>query len=144
MSEEKYFLDDFNAALTKTLFPVSDELIKVVYQNMGGKRITDKIQKRLSELINSFSLQRSVEKIKAMEGKQSASGIYTTAEELKAYQIIKTILVMNPRIKPHSDRIKDYKGQFKIVFDGMPSKEVCNLTLTNSLKRIAIGRKHLI
>ena len=143
MSEEKYFLDDFNAALTKTLFPVSDELIKVVYQNMGGKRITDKIQKRLSELINSFSLQRSVEKIKAMEGKQSASGIYTTAEELKAYQIIKTILVMNPRIKAHSDRIgyKDYKGQFKIVFDGMPSKEVCNLTLTNSLKRIAIGRE---
>ena len=50
---------------------------------------------------------------------------------------------MNPRIKPHSDRIgyKDYKGQFKIVFDGMPSKEVCNLTLTNSLKRIAIGRE---
>ena len=32
--------------------------------------------------------------LKAMEGKQSASGIYTTAEELKAYQIIKTILVM--------------------------------------------------
>ncbi len=79
-----------------------------------------------------------------MEGKQSASGIYTTAEELKAYQIIKTILVMNPRIKPHSDRIgyKDYKVfKFKIVFDGMPSKEVCNLTLTNSLKRIAIGRE---
>ena len=120
MSEEKYFLDDFNAALTKTLFPVSDELIKAVYQNMGGKRLTDKIQKRLSNLINSFSLQNSVEKIKAMEGKSSASGIYTTAEELKAYQIIKTILVMNPKIKPHSDRIgyKDYKGQFKIVFVG--------------------------
>ena len=66
MSEEKYFLDDFNAALTKTLFPVSDELIKAVYQNMGGKRLTDKIQKRLSNLINSFSLQNSVEKIKAL------------------------------------------------------------------------------
>ena len=50
---------------------------------------------------------------------------------------------MNPKIKPHSDRIgyKDYKGQFKIVFDGMPSKEVCNLTLTNSLKRIAFGKE---
>jgi len=143
MSEEKYFLDDFNAALTKTLFPVSDELIKAVYQNMGGKRLTDRIQKRLGNLINSFSLQNSVEKIKAMEGKSSASGIYTTAEELKAYQIIKTILVMNPKIKPHSDRIgyKDYKGQFKIVFDDMPSKEVCNLILTNSLKRIAFGKE---
>ena len=52
---------------------------------------------------------------------------------------------MNPRIKPHSDRIghKDYKGQSdKIVFDGMPSKEVCNLTLIKvSLKRIVIGRE---
>ena len=45
ISEEKYFLDDFNIALTKTLHPVGDDLIKIVYQNMGGKRTTDKINK---------------------------------------------------------------------------------------------------
>ena len=62
-SEENYFLEDFNAALTKTLHPVGNDLIKLVYQNMGGKRLTDKINKRLSKLINSVSLQDSIEKI---------------------------------------------------------------------------------
>ena len=143
LSEEKYFLDDFNAALTKTLHPVGDDLIKLVYQNMGGKRITDSIHKKLSRLINSVSIERSIEVIKELEGKQSSSGIFTTAEELKAYQIIKTILVMNPKLKDHSERIgyKDYKSQFKILVDDMPSKEICNLSLTNTSKKLTIGNE---
>jgi len=115
--EEKYFLDDFNNALTQTLYPVGDELIKLVFQKMNGKRITEKISEKLSNLINSVSLQNSIEKIKVLEGEKSSTGIYTTAEELKAFQIIKTMLVMNPKIKNHDERIgfKDYKTQFKIV-----------------------------
>ena len=54
---EKYFLDDFNNGLTRTLFPPGDQFIKLVFQNMNGKRITDKVQKRIGELINSLSLQ---------------------------------------------------------------------------------------
>ena len=140
ISDSKYFLDDFNEALTKTLFPASDELLKIIYQNMGGKRATDAVNKRLRKLLNSVSLHDSIEKIKVLEGKQSSSGIYTTAEELKAFQIIKTILVMNPRLKIHCDRFgyKDYKGQFKIVVDDMPSKEICNLVLSNTTKSISI------
>ena len=143
ISEEKYFLDDFNMALTKTLHPVGDDLIKLVFQNMGGKRITDGVHKKLSKLINSVSIERSIEVIKELEGKQSSSGIFTTAEELKAYQIIKTILVMNPKLKDHSERIgyKDYKSQFKILIDDMPSKEICNLSLTNSSKKLTIGKE---
>ena len=130
-------------ALTKTLHPVGDDLIKLVYQNMGGKRITDSIHKKLSRLINSVSIERSIEVIKELEGKQSSSGIFTTAEELKAYQIIKTILVMNPKLKDHSERIgyKDYKSQFKILVDDMPSKEICNLSLTNTSKKLTIGNE---
>ena len=55
ISEEKYFLDDFNNALTQTLYPVGDELIKLVFQKMNGKRITEKISEKLSNLINSVS-----------------------------------------------------------------------------------------
>jgi hypothetical protein len=95
ISEEKYFLDDFNAALTKTLHPVGDGLIKLIYQNMGGKRLNEKISKRINNLTNSVSIENSLEIVKALEGKQSSSGIYTSSKELKAYQIIKTILVMN-------------------------------------------------
>ena len=110
---------------------------------MGGKRITDGVHKKLSKLINSVSIERSIEVIKELEGKQSSSGIFTTAEELKAYQIIKTILVMNPKLKDHSERIgyKDYKSQFKILIDDMPSKEICNLSLTNSSKKLTIGKE---
>jgi len=140
ISEDTYFLNDFNSALTRTLHPGGDDFIKLVYQNMGGKRATEKVNKRLRKLINSVSLQNSIEKIKVLEGKQSSSGIVTSAEELKIYQIIKTILVMNPRLKDHSERFsyKDYKGQFKIMVDGMPSKEICHLILSSSSKTIVI------
>ena len=66
ISEEKYFLDDFNNALTQTLYPVGDDLIKLVFQKMNGKRITEKISNKISNLINSVSLQNSIEKIKVL------------------------------------------------------------------------------
>ena len=140
ISEKTYFLNDFNVALTKTLFPGSDELLKIIYQNMGGKVTTDNVKIRLRKLLNSVSLNESIEKIKVLEGKESSTGIFTSGEELKAFQIIKTILVMNPRLKPHYDRFsfRDYKGQFKIVVDEMPSKEICNLTIAKSTKSISI------
>lgn len=140
ISEETYFLNDFNIALTKTLFTASDELLKIIYQNMGGKRSTESVNKRLRKLLNSVSLHESIEKIKVLEGKQSSSGIFTTAEELKSFQIIKTILVMNPRLKIHCDRFgyKDYKGQFKILVDDMPSKEICHLILSTTTNSIVI------
>ncbi len=143
ISEETYFFEDFNIALTKTLHPASDELTKLVYQKMGGKKATEKVNKRIRKLINSVSLQNSIEKIKFLEGKQSSSGVVTTADELKAYQIIKTILVMNPRLKVHTERFgfKDYKGQFKIMVDDMPSKEICHLMLSSSAKTIVIDGK---
>lgn len=143
ISEETYFLDDFNNALTKTIYPGSDDLLKLIYQNMGGIRTTESVNKRLRSLLNSHSLQGSIEKIKVLEGKQSSSGIYTTAEELKAYQIIKTILAMNPRLKVHYERFsyKDYKGQFKVVVDEMPSKEICHLNLSSSSKTLVIDGK---
>ena len=80
ISEEKYFLDDFNNALTQTLYPAGDELIKLVFQKMNGKRITEKISEKLSNLINSVSLQNSIKKIKVLEGEKSSTGIYTTAD----------------------------------------------------------------
>ena len=89
ISEKTYFLNDFNIALTKTLFPGSDELLKIIYQNMGGKRATDNVNFRLRKLLNSVSLNESIEKIKVLEGKESSTGIFTSGEELKAFQIIK-------------------------------------------------------
>ncbi len=41
-AEEIYFLEKFDDALYEALVNPSDDFIKVVYNNMGGKRMTDK------------------------------------------------------------------------------------------------------
>ena len=138
MAEEKYFLDDFDDALVNTLYPASIEFKKLVYNNMGGLRLTEKISDRIHKLINSISLQDAVEKVKVLEGKDSSSGVYTTSVELKAFQIIKTIIALTPKLKNQVDRVsyKDYKGQFKIIVDNMPSKEICHLVLNQRSQKI--------
>ena len=143
ISEEKYFLDDFNSGLTKTLFPANEQFIKLVFQNMDGKRMTPKINERITDLINSISLENSLEEIRYLEAKQSSSGVHTSADELKAYNTIKTMLAMTPLLKKNYKRIgyKDYRTQFKILIDDMPSKEICNLTLTKKIQKLSIKNK---
>ena len=111
---------------------------------MGGGRMTDKISHRIYSLINSISLSEALEKIKISESKDSSSGILTTAEELKAIDIIKTVLAMSSKINNNDvDRIgyRDYKGMFKIIVDNMPSKEVCYLKLNSNKKSIVINKE---
>ena len=139
--EERYFLDDFDDALFNTLYPPTDEFIKSIFHNMGGSRLTDTIKQRIFKLVNSISLQEALKKVRKKEGKYSKSGIVTTLNEIKSYQIIKTILAMSSKIKNSDlDRIgyKDYKGQFKIIIDGMPSKQVCYLVINDYKKTIHI------
>ena len=146
IAEDKYFLDDFEQGLVNTLHKPSVELRKLVFNQMGGNRLTERYSDRLFDLINSASVENAVEKVKFLEGKSSKSGVYTSSNELKAFQIIKTILALNPKLKNHVDRVnyKDYKGQFKIVVDDMPSKEICHLILSDSIKKIEFGKDSFI
>ena len=146
IAEDKYFLDDFEQGLVNTLHKPTVELRKLVFNQMGGNRLTERYSDRLFELINSASIENAVEKVKFLEGKSSKSGVYTSSNELNAFQIIKTILALNPKLKNHVDRVnyKDYKGQFKIVVDDMPSKEICHLILSDSIKKIEFGKDSFI
>ena len=146
-SEEIYFLDNFNEGLYKTLYKPEKDFIKLVYNNMGGGRMTDKISERIYSLINSISLTEALEKIKILESKDSSDGILTTSEELKSLDIIKTILAISSKIDNKDvDRVgyKDYKGIFKIIIDNMPSKEVCYLKLNTHKKSIVINKEEFI
>ncbi len=143
-AEETYFLESFDEALFKTLYKPKKELIKLVYDNMGGKRLTDKISDSIFDLINSISYEQAIEKIRRAEAKDSKSGVITTAKELKSLDIIKTIVAMTSKINNKEiDRIgyKDYKGQFKIIVDNMPSKEICHIVIKDSKKYISISNK---
>ena len=105
---------------------------------MGGGQTSDKTRNRLRIHLNSISIQSALEKIQALEGE--TTGIVTTMEERNAFTIIKTLLVGSNKLLPHAERIlyKDLKGQFKIMIDGMQSKEICNLKLTDSSRTITI------
>ena len=144
MVEGRYFLEDFDDALFNTLYPPTDDFIKSIFSNMGGARLTDAIRQRIFKLINSISLQQALKKVRTKEGKLSKSGIGTTFNELKSFQIIKTILAMSSKIKNNDlDRVgyKDYKGHFKIIIDDMPSKSVCYLIINDYKKSINIKGK---
>ena len=146
-AEEKYFLEDFDKALVKTLHRPGKKITKLIFDNMGGGgRMTDKVSGRIYDLINSLSLQEAVEKVKVLEGKDSKSGVYTTSSEMNAFQIIKTILALSPKLKNHVERVnhKDYKGHFKIIVDNMPSKEICYLVLSDNIKKIGFGNDSFI
>jgi hypothetical protein len=111
---------------------------------MGGSRLTETVRKRIFKLINSISIEQALEKVRLKEGKNSQSGIVTTPEEIKASQIVKTILAMSSKIKNNDlDRVgfKDYKGQFKIIVDGMPSKQICYFVLNNYKNTITVNNK---
>lgn len=109
---------------------------------MGGKRLTSSISEQIFGLINSISLKNAVDRITQKEITDSNSGIITTAEEIKAYNIIKTIIAMSSKIKNSElERItfRDMKGSFAILVDDNARKKICSLVLTDKKKTLDIG-----
>lgn len=66
---------------------------------MGGKRVTDRIAQKITELINSISIKGIYERLVIEEAKINSSGVITTDEEIKAFNVIKTVLAMSSKFK---------------------------------------------
>tara|TARA_B100001564_G_scaffold350109_1_gene354068 strand:+ start:124 stop:1149 length:1026 start_codon:yes stop_codon:yes gene_type:complete len=145
-AKEGYFLESFDEALFRTLYKPKKEFIKLIFDNMGGGRMSDKVSKNIFSLINSISYEQALEKIKINEAKESKEGILTTSDEIKAFHIIKTILGVSPKIKEDSLKrvgYRDYKTHFKIIIDEKQSKEICTLWISSKGNSIHIrGKKH--
>ncbi|MDG2194362.1 MAG: type I restriction enzyme HsdR N-terminal domain-containing protein [Polaribacter sp.] len=141
-AKEINFINYFDDALYKTLSEPSDELLKVINKNMGGKRLSDSIAEQIKELINSISIKTALDKIVQKEVADSNSGIFTTEEEIKAYNVIKTIMAMSSKFKNSDlERItyKDYKGSFKILIDEKQTKSICSIVIKQNVKYIEIN-----
>lgn len=149
-ASEIYFLDKFDDALYTTLkMPKSGQkpsdgnkkLLEIIFRNMGGKRFTDNVINDLLPLVNSISLRGVLDRIIREENVNSNSGIITTSEEIKAYDIIKTILSLSRNVKIDLDRItyRDYKDSFKVLIDDNQRKSICSIEITKTKKFIAIG-----
>ena len=142
-ADEIYFLDEFDNALFKTLGEPEDDLAKIIYRNMGGLRSNEKLLSQIKSLINSTSLKSTLDQIIKREIASSNSGVLTTEEEIKAYNVIKTILAMSSKIKGlQLERIsyRDLKTMFIIIVDDNQNKQICSIVFKENSKIIEIKK----
>lgn len=141
-AEESYFLDKFDEAFYNVLNNPSDNLIKEIYQGMGGKRTSPKINEKIKSLINHISIKNVADKLQEKASKDSISGIVTTDEEIKFFNIVKTILGLSNKFKnTELDRVfyRDYKNFFSILVDDNQRKTVAQLKYKSKKPIIVVG-----
>ena len=73
--------------------------------------------------------------------------VITTEEEIKGYNVVKTILAMSSKFKNSDlDRVsyKDYKGSFKVLVDKKQTKCICSFILSQNKKVIEIRNESYV
>jgi len=140
-AEEIHFLDKFDDALFKSLAHPSDDFIKDIYSNMGGKRLNPKTKDKIKDLINSVSVKAAYDQLLYHESKSNKSGVYTTEDEYKAFNVVQTILSLSRDVRKHLDRIsyKDLKHYFLIIVDGKQNRQICSFQLKETKSILFIG-----
>jgi hypothetical protein len=143
-ASEVYFLETFDEAFFSLFSNPSDDLVKLIFNAMGGKRLNPKASEKIKSLINGSSLSAVASRLVKDEAFKSNSGIITTEEEIKAYNVVKTILAMSSKFKNSDlDRIgfRDLKGFFLILFDDNQKKRICSLVFKETSKVIEIDNE---
>jgi hypothetical protein len=142
-AQEFFFLQGFADAFANELSDPSDDLIKALFNRMEGKRMTDQVKAKIKNLINSNAIQEALPKVIEEESK-NGSIVITTAEELKIYHAVKTIL-LNSVKKVDSSRIsyRDQKNSFNILVDDNNKKMIAKITSSKNKYSIDInGNKY--
>lgn len=138
-AQEIVFIEDFENTFFKEMICPSSEFLKLMYKKMSFKSKYN--EENMKELMN-FSLFKSLtDKILLHEIKNNSksAGIITTEEEMQAYHTIRTILIQNKKIANSRITYKDFKGFFSILVDDNPKKNICQLRLTDNIKKLTIG-----
>lgn len=138
-ASEFFFMNKFEDAFFELLYNPTDDLIKIIFNKMGGLRITDTTKNKIQNLINSSNLRIITDRLSIEESKKDGNSIITTAEELKFYHAIKTLLIQKKEIE--SDRIsyRDQKNSFLVLVDDNQKKVICRLIFSQNKKNIEIN-----
>lgn len=138
-ASEVYFMAKFEDAFFDELFNPSDDLIRAIFTRMGGQRMSDNVKAKIKGCINSKNLSNVTERIIVEESKRDGNAVVTTAEELKMYHAIKTLLIQRKEIS--SDRIsyRDQKNSFLVLVDDNAKKVICRLVISQNKRKIEIG-----
>lgn len=142
-AQEFYFLQGFSDAFATELSDPSDDFIKAIFNRMNGKRMSDQVKTKIKNLINSNSINKALPVIIESEAK-NGSIVITTAEELKIYHAVKTLLVNSVK-KVESSRIsyRDQKNSFNIIVDDNNKKLIAKITCIKNKYSIEInGNKY--
>ena len=130
-AQDFFFLQGFEDALVNELSDPSDDLIKAIFNRMlkaEGKRMTEIIKNKIRSAIHSNAIQSALPKIIELEAKNGGL-IITTAEELKIYHTVKTILLSNfKKIEPSRITYRDNKNNFIVLVDDNQKKTICRIT----------------
>ena len=138
-AQEFFFLQGFADAFVQELSDPSDDFVKAVFNRMEGKRMTDQVKAKIKNLINSNAIQAALPKVIEQESK-NGSMVITTAEELKIYHAVKTLL-LNSLKKVDSTRIsyRDQKNSFNILVDDNNKKRVAKIISVKNKYCLEIG-----
>ena len=142
-AQDFFFIEGFTDALLAELLDPSDKLIEAVFSRMHGKRLNDIIKSKLRERINSGTIQSLLPRLIEEESK-SGNFVITTAEELKIYHAVKTLL-LNSIKKIDATRIsyRDQKNSFNIIVDDNNKKIIAKITNSRNKYSIDInGEKY--
>jgi hypothetical protein len=138
-AQEFYFLEGFSDAFAAELLDPSDDLIKAIFNRMHGKRLTDQTKLRIRNLINSNSIQAVLPKLMEDEAK-NGNIIITTAEELKIYHSVKTIILNSiKKVDPSRISYRDQKNSFNIIVDDNNKKLLAKITNARNKYQIEIN-----
>lgn len=151
-ASEVYFLDKFDDALFDILkmptkikalkdSPSHIAFLEIIFRNMGGKRFSESALEQIHPLVNVISLKSAIDRVIREENLNSNTGIITTSEELKFYNIVKTILGLNAKTKRHINRVgyRDFKNFFGVILDDNQRKGVCYLRIDKTKKTVSFS-----
>ena len=149
-AREIYFFDKFDDALyeslkmpnnIKELTAGNKSFLEIIFRNMGGKRFTDTALEQIHPLVNAISLKSALDRVIKDENLNSNSGIITTSEEIKFYNIVKTIIGLSIKTKKHLEKVgyRDFKNFFGVVLDDNQRKGIVYLKIDKTKKTISFG-----
>lgn len=143
-AQEFFFLRGFQSALSSELAEPSDLLITAIFNRMEGKRLSEPLKNKLRAMVNSRTIQESLTFIMDAESK-NGSIVITTAEELKIYHVVKTILLNKfKKVDPSRISYRDQKNSFNIVVDDNNQKLIAKITSSRgkySIEVVGSGNK---
>lgn len=138
-AQEFFFLEGFADAFASELCEPSDDLVKAIFNRMEGKRMTDQVRDKIRKLITSKAIQDALPKVIEEESK-NGNMVITTAEELKIYHAVKTILINSfKKIDPTRISYRDQKNSFNILVDDNNKKMIAKITSSKNKYAIDIN-----